>query len=150
MTMKGILNNERVILSNYDVIQRLKKRNFISKSSNDYAVLPRDPDKRIILVHVDPRYLVGSDRTKYFSLKTKEVRMNYSDMAKAVMEGKKARRATWPESMHLWFACEMMLHTHPYWPDQGKVLFKDNSLEGFPYICEKDDALTNDWELVSA
>lgn len=72
------------------------------------------------------------------------------EMAEAVREGKKARRTNWPESMYLWFACEMMLHTHPYWPDQGKVLFKDNSLEGFPYICEKDDAVTNQWELISA
>lgn len=147
--MSETLKHPRRFLSNYQVIQHLKKKKLIDQNSNDYAILPKDPDKRIILVHVHPRFMVGSSFKKN-SLTQTEVLMNYVEMAEAVRKGMKARRAVWPEDQFLWFACEMMLHTHPYWPDQGKVRFRNAEIEGFPYICEKDDALTTDWELVSA
>lgn len=101
---------------------------------------------RTILVTVFPKYLLESDRKRLLVEQKRRNLMNYIEMAVAVKEGKKARRASWPADQILWFAQEMMLHTHPYWPDQDK----NWSANGFPYICEKDDALTSDWELVSA
>jgi len=106
--------------------------------------------QRVILVTVNPKYLIESDRKRLLAEKNRRDFMNYIEMAEAVKTGKKARRASWPEEQYIWFAMQMMLHTHPYWPDQGKVRFADIDVEAFPYICEKDDALTTDWELVSA
>lgn len=105
--------------------------------------------KKIILVQVDPKYLLQSDRDIYNrnpEMKKREKRMDYTTMVKALQEGKKATRPSWDEGMYVWFAMNMVLHTHPYWPDQQKVWDQN----GFPYVCEKDDATSDDWMLVGA
>jgi hypothetical protein len=105
--------------------------------------------KRIILVQIDPKYLLDSDRDKYYRQKELEKRenlMDYISMVKALKEGKKATRPSWEPHMYVWFDLDMILHTHPYWPDQQKVWDKN----AFPYICEKDDATCNDWLVVDA
>lgn len=106
--------------------------------------------QRVILVTVFPKYMLSSDVQRLSLERKRSELMNYIEMAEAVKSGEKARRASWPEEQYIWFAMHMMLHSHPYWPDQDKVRFTDPELEAFPYICEKDDALTCDWELVSA
>ena len=47
--------------------------------------------KRIILVQIDPKYLLDSDRDKYYRQNWKNGRiMDYISMVKALKEGKKA------------------------------------------------------------
>lgn len=74
--MTETLKNERRLIGNIQVVQSLKRKQLIAESVSDFIRLPKDPDKRIILVHVDPRFLLDSERRKYFSLNSKEVRMN--------------------------------------------------------------------------
>lgn len=105
--------------------------------------------KKIILVQVDPKFLVQSDLDIYYrnlEMKKREKLMDYTSMVIALQEGQKATRPSWDEGMYVWFAMNMVLHTHPYWPDQQKVWDQN----GFPYVCEKDDATSDDWMLVGA
>lgn len=102
--------------------------------------------KKTILVYVDIKYLTNSERKKYLEKKEKEFQMDYKTMFEGIQEGKKARRPLWDPDMYLWYSHEMLLHTHPYWPDQDKL----TSYGGFPYVCEKDDGISNDWVFVSA
>lgn len=114
--------------------------------------------KKTILVAVDIKYLSHFDRLMHCKakglellLKSKEKNMDYITMVEAIKSGKKATRATWEPGMYVWYGSDMLLHTHPYWPDQQTLHFNNpDGGNSFPYICEKDDGTACDWQLVNA
>lgn len=138
----------KLFISTYVAIKMLKKRGLVPSEVNNYASLPKDPDKRIILVHVDPKYVVGSSIENNFlakDLKKKEIAMNYSQMCEAVREGKRCSRPTWKQGEYVFSNGKVLIHTTPYWTNE----YLNQELNGYPYVCEQVDVVASDWFLVA-
>lgn len=143
MTMTQRLNDGRLFLSNYSIIQHLKKKKLVLQGIDNYLRLPPDKSKRIILVHVDPRYVVGS-APKNISLKEEEITMNYTQMCEAVREGKRCMRPTWKQGEYVFSNGKVLVHTTPYWTNERL----NQELNGYPYVCEQVDVVATDWLMV--
>lgn len=103
--------------------------------------------KKTILVHIDPKYLLESDRKKFYmqkKIEKREALMDFVTMVQALKKGKKATRPSWDNGMYVWMGVDYILHTHRHHSRQIR------QEQGFPYICEKDDATCNDWIEVNA
>ena len=130
-----------MMLSTRDVILRLKAKKLLPEYYSEWMALPPDPDKRLILVHIEPRYVVNSSRD-YKHIK--EICMNYYDMVAAVKEGAHARRPTWKPSEQLWSDGKILIHNTPYFGEPF-----NQAIQGYVYVCEQVDVVANDWELLA-
>lgn len=104
--------------------------------------------QKTILVYVHPKFLLPSDRIKHNSwLAIEKLRQNKEqkmDFIEAVAESKKGKsltRPSWEPGMKMWWNNEVLLHSHPFNETQSK----DDTMGGYIYVCEKDDALAKDW-----
>ncbi len=138
--MSETLKHTKRFLSTFQIIKTLKKKDLIAEESNDYARLPADPERKIILVHVDPRYLIGCSRSKNKSLNPMEVLMNYAEMCEAVREGKRATRPTWGSGEYVFSNGKILIHNTPYFGEPF-----NQEIQGYTYVCEQVDVNATDW-----
>lgn len=135
--------HRKVFVSTLSAIKYLKKKEKISSCVDNFSSLPKDPDKRIILVHVDPKYVVGFN-AQINSLFNSEDFMDYSQMCEAVREGKRCTRPTWNKGEYVFSNGKVLIHTTPYWTNEKL----NQDLNGYPYVCEQVDVVACDWAFV--
>jgi len=73
-----------------------------------------------------------------------ECNMNFNQMVKKLGPSIKSYRPTWGEGELLWKKDQVLVHNTPYWG--GEMI--NQFLDGYPYVCEKQDVESNDWILV--
>jgi hypothetical protein len=139
MTLYG----SRILISNQKVVQILKKKNLIPFWVNDDFPLPRDPDNILILVHKHHSDSISSLDLER-SQNQQEKKMNYYAMAQAVKTGCHARRPNWKPEEKVWSNGKILIHNTPYFGEPF-----NQSIQGYPYVCEQEDVEAYDWELVA-
>lgn len=102
--------------------------------------------KRRYLIRKNCLYRVDSSVKDLSNFKYEEFYMNFQQAIQATKEGARVARENWETNMYMWWGGSYCLHTHPYFDFQ----VKSPSLSGYFYVCEKDDATTEDWKLVDA
>lgn len=98
---------------------------------------------RTICFYVDVKYLVGADRKRIEGNQKKEKNMNYYEATAQTKDGKRVRRPTWAAKEHMWSNGKVLIHTTPYWTNEQL----NQSLNGYPYVCEQVDVVASDWVL---
>lgn len=134
---------KKKLISTYRIIQNLKKSNELPLDFNNFAHLPKDPDQKIILVHVDSRFMIPFWHTSFLKAKIGGI-MNYSQMVEAVREGKHCRRPTWGAQEKVWSNGTILIHSNPYFGESFNQL-----IQGYVYVCEQVDVVATDWEVLS-
>lgn len=97
--------------------------------------------KRNILVQIPTEYLLKSDIEKFKHKKPKENVMNYFEATQLAKQGKRVRREAWNKGEFMWSDAKILIHNTPYWTNE-KI---NQSLNGYPYVCEQVDVVANDW-----
>lgn len=120
----------RILISSYRILKILKKMDCIAVDTDNFARIHEDPRKRLIIVSVDPKYII------------KERMMNYSEMVATVKEGKRARRPTWKDDEFLWSDGKILIHNTPYFGEPF-----NQGIQGYIYVCEQVDVFATDWTL---
>jgi len=140
------MRSEPILMSKSKAIRILKEKNLLPDWYQDhYPILP-DPDKRIFFISVE------LNNSLSFSLKIPKLingdkKMNYIEMATAIEKGNFARRASWKEGEKLWSDGKIMIHNTPYFNKESEY---NPSINGYVYVCEKEDVFANDWELCAS
>lgn len=134
---------DKILISNFQAIQILKRTRRIPQWFDDYATLPPDPEGKIIFVQAKRKFMVRSPRRVFKPTLLEEFKMKYDEMVEAVREGKRATRPTWKEGEFVFSNGKVLIHTTPYWSNE-KI---NQDLGGYPYVCEHVDVVATDWAL---
>ena len=101
------------------------------------------PYTKTICFYVDIKYLMEGDRKKIEENQKRKKNMNYYEATAQAKEGKRVRRPTWGDKEHMWSNGKVLIHTTPYWTNEQL----NQSLNGYPYVCEQVDVVASDWVL---
>lgn len=134
---------KRGICSMYRFIQIMKKYKLLPESFPDDAVIPPDPERKIFLVHVQPKFMIGCKKIKEVFLTNMENTMNFNQMVEAVREGRRATRQTWKEGEFVFSNGQVLVHNKSYWTNETF----NQAINGFPYVVEHVDVVATDWQL---